>query len=223
LLKAAYAKQTELETSLTLAKSNLQMAQANTDVLEDMLRRNTARRSLVESTNSMTSPVDDSKRLSTDVLSLPEGSPVTPASATTPSKSEEGGFFATFGRSRKSTPPALASVRGMNHAASASMPSLVPEGAAAATKQIEDLKGELEGERAKLKKATDEKAALEAELESLSQALFEEVWTSHLAKNDCLTHSRRRTKWSPPNGSKPLRSRRSLSKQNVRRTLSLQH
>jgi hypothetical protein len=173
MLRAAYAKQTELETNLTLSKSNLQMAQANAELLEDMLRRNQARRSLIES--HATSPVDDPRRLSVEGGASSEFSPITPNSAVHHAKKEEGGFFATFGRSRNSSPPALSSVRGFNHNASASMPSLVSEGADVAVKQIEELKHQLEGERTKLKKATDDKAALEEELESLSQALFEEV------------------------------------------------
>jgi hypothetical protein len=137
------------------------MAQANTDVLEDMLRRNAARRPVSEALPSP-SAADAAKRLSVD-------SPVSPASST----KEEGGFFATFGRSRKPDPATLASLRGLSHTASASMPSLVADGAA--TKQIAALTDELAAERGKLRAATDAKAALEEELESLSQALFEEV------------------------------------------------
>jgi hypothetical protein len=137
------------------------MAQANADVLEDMLRRNIARRDAIRS------PGDDAKRLSVDS----DSSPISPA--TVAAKHEEGGFFATFGRSSKN--PSLVNLRGANHGASASMPSLVADGNT--TKQIDELKTSLESERAKLKQATDDKAALEAELESLSQALFEEVCT----------------------------------------------
>lgn len=136
------------------------MAQANADVLEDMLRRNVARRSEI-----LRSPAADdaAKRLSVDA----DLSPTSAGGV----RHEDGGFFASFGRSSKN--PSLANLRGMNHAASASMPSLVPDGSA--SKQIDELKGALESERTKLKQATDDKAALEAELESLSQALFEEV------------------------------------------------
>jgi hypothetical protein len=184
MLKSAYAKQTELETNLTLTKSNLKMAQANTELLEDMLRRNQARRSLVESQSGGPGmPLhEDTRRYTHDGLVPPDvmlnASPVTPVSAA--SRKEEGGFFASWGRSRGNSPPATATahIKGLSHIASASMPSLVPEGAAAAAaaaKQIEDLKAELDAEKTKLKKASDDKTALEAELESLSQALFEEV------------------------------------------------
>ena len=39
MLKEAYKAQTELQTELTLAKSNLQLALANNEMLEDALKR----------------------------------------------------------------------------------------------------------------------------------------------------------------------------------------
>jgi hypothetical protein len=57
------------------------------------------------------------------------------------------------------------------------MPSLVPS---TYTKEIEDLRAQLERERKAKKSVSAEKDALEAELESLSQALFEEVRMFHV-------------------------------------------
>jgi hypothetical protein len=181
LLKSAHVKQSETETQLALARSNLQMAQANTDLLDDALKRaNASARSSAPPSGWRHSSADSSAS-----GPAPE-TPTSPDSAgVAEPKREKEGFFASFGRAHGPPPQALAALRGQNHAASASMPSLLPAAGAdaaaaaaaadAAKKQVEDLTKALDAERARSEKAAEDKTALEGELESLSQALFEEV------------------------------------------------
>ena len=204
-LNKSYQAQNELETNLTLTKSNLQLALANTEMLEEALKRNPEVSSDVgwrRNTNSVY------------ITNTPQRdqSPSRPPSSAYP-KTGESGFFKfrwssatpVAGSSAKapsspttSPPPAgghshhpsmSASVRnsaflagsggvlyeGAGHVASASVPSLVNEGVVKSARREEELTKALATERAAKQKVLKEKAQLEEELESLSQALFEEV------------------------------------------------
>lgn len=144
------------------------MAQANSELLEDSLKRDAERSrnraSLQEPSSAGTSPNPDAPRGSIDSpgpspgygLMAAEPSPLSP-----PQPHKEGGLFGSFRGSR-----------GVSHLASASMPSLVGD---PALKRIEELTKSLEAERSALAAARADKTALEGELESLSQALFEEA------------------------------------------------
>ncbi len=186
-MKDAYKVQTDLQTELTLAKSNLQLALANNEMLEDALRRDVPGSSKDvgwrrwSAKEQRERELEDMKRRSVDSvhsIESPGHSPQPPS--VTPA---EGRFFKfRFGGSSVPSPfpssprnPSSPAINGIqpSHLASASLPSLVP--ARDMDKELEDLAAELERER-KARKASDSaKDALESELESLSQALFEEV------------------------------------------------
>lgn len=184
--------QTDLQTELTLAKSNLSLALANNEMLEDALKRDggnskdvgwrrwSAReqkeRELAESRRQSMESVS-----SVDVIA-PSPNPSSPIPSA-PS-AVEGRFF-KFRFGNASTPgvssPRMPGNMSPNlnghplaaHLTSASLPSLVPP--RDKDKELEDLATTLEQERKALKDAQTAKEQLEAELESLSQALFEEV------------------------------------------------
>ena len=189
-MKDAYKVQTDLQTELTLAKSNLQLALANNEMLEDALKRDVPgsskdvgwRRMGVKEQRER--DLEDMKRRSMDSvrsLDSPGHSPQPPSAIPA-----EGRFFKfRFGSSSAPSPfpsspnnPSSPTVNGIqpSHLASASLPSLVPT--TDKDKDLEQLNAELERERKARKAADEAKDALEAELESLSQALFEEVGTS---------------------------------------------
>lgn len=196
MLKDAYKVQTDLQTELTLAKSNLQLALANNEMLEDALKRDGAGHSKDVGWRRMSTREQrerelaaDSRRQSMESITSAEAtSPIPPSpytagahpppSASTPS---EGRFFkfrfgSTSGVSSPRLPgnispnPSLQAV----HLTSASLPSLVP--ARDKDKELEDMTALLDQERKAHKAAEAAKTALENELESLSQALFEEVF-----------------------------------------------
>jgi hypothetical protein len=210
MLKEAYRAQTDLQTELTLAKSNLSLALANNEMLEDALKRDGPgnakdvgwRRWSAKEQKERELAASDSRRQSTDSVASPEVSPVLPSSvpATT-----EGRFF-KFRFGNTTTPgtssPRLPGNMSPNpnghsqaaHLTSASLPSLVPT--RDKDKELEDMLALLEQERKAHKKAQTAKEQLEAELESLSQALFEEVSPLlHLSYASNLSHIFRRTKW----------------------------
>ncbi|KAI0708925.1 hypothetical protein C8T65DRAFT_708447 [Cerioporus squamosus] len=180
MLKEAYKAQADLQTELTLAKSNLQMALANNEMLEDALKRDPGhskdvgwRRMSAREQNLKAEAEADRRRstdslTSTDLLPAPDHSPVVPRSATMPSPapSNENRFFRfRFGNGN-----------GANATSShPSSPRLVCRAVTYWDKELEDLKHQLEAERKAHQSACDAKTALEAELESLSQALFEEA------------------------------------------------
>ncbi|KAG9316782.1 hypothetical protein JVU11DRAFT_2846 [Chiua virens] len=196
LLKTAIKTQTELETQLNLAKSNLQLVISNNEMLEEALKRETPcsakdvgwrRWSAREAQNHNMERKSDERPRSLDYGPLNESGapsapsavavvlvdgvkPTTPAASnpqpTTPMTSQESRFF-KFRFSSGTRSPAPTP-----HLTSPSLPSLVPN---AREKEIEELQEKLEREREAHKAADAAKAALEAELESLSQALFEEA------------------------------------------------
>ncbi|KAI0784683.1 hypothetical protein C8Q75DRAFT_778354 [Abortiporus biennis] len=189
LLKDAYKIQTDLQTELTLAKSNLQLALANNEMLEDALKRDVPGSSKDvgwrrwSAKEQKERELQDMKRRSVDEIGSPGPSSPSinsPPMSSTPSDSR---FFRfRFGSAsvstshfpispRPSSPVVHSPGPGYAHLTSASLPSLVP----LKEKEMEDLTAELEEERKAHKKAVEAKTALEAELEQLSQALFEEA------------------------------------------------
>ncbi|KAH8107694.1 hypothetical protein BXZ70DRAFT_997414 [Cristinia sonorae] len=199
LLKEAYRVQTDLQTELTLAKSNLQLALANNEMLEDALNRDVpgsskdvgwrrwgAKEQKEREMDSRRS-IDSSHSLDVSPAQSPIPGSATPA---------DGRFFkfrfgsgATSASAASSTFPSpttrfpasprlgevkSASASGQfhsSHLTSASLPSLIPD----REKEFETLTAELEKEKKAHAAASAAKEALEAELESLSQALFEEA------------------------------------------------
>ncbi|RPD58668.1 hypothetical protein L227DRAFT_587064 [Lentinus tigrinus ALCF2SS1-6] len=204
MLKEAYKAQTDLQTELTLAKSNLQMALANNEMLEDALKRDPGHskdvgwRRMSAREQSLKAEAEAERRRSTDSLTsteysptlsqpspAPDQSPVVPRSATMPSPapSTENRFFRfRFGNGSNATSSHPSSPR----LSAAQSPVLNGAHLTSASlpslvppkdwdKELEELKHQLETERQAHKSACDAKIALEAELESLSQALFEEA------------------------------------------------
>ncbi|KAG1752847.1 hypothetical protein EDB19DRAFT_1670155 [Suillus lakei] len=202
LLKIAYKTQAELETSLSVAKSNLQLMMSNNEMLEEALKRETPcsakdvgwRRWSAREAQNMQRVSEEEHRRSLDygplnesgapshpanapsiVVNGTEPSPTTPSpapSSTTSLNSQEGRFF-RFRFNSGSKPPAVHSIQQhSSHLTSPSLPTLV---ASTREKELLELQEQLERERLAHTLAAAEKAAIEAELESLSQALFEEA------------------------------------------------
>ena len=173
-----YKTHTELQTELTLCKSNLTMAQANNEMLEDALRRDSARAKNVGwgRQSVALSVLDDDGR---STKSLDAERPATPKQPTNvsptihPPQGQEGRFFKfRFGSTTPSSSSGFSTPNGVHpsHLSSASLPSLSSK-----DDEIEKLTLELEKQRKECKTALEEKKKVEDELESLSQALFEEV------------------------------------------------
>jgi len=174
-----YKAHTELQTELTLCKSNLTMAQANNEMLEDALRRDSARAKNVGwgRQSVIASVLDDDVR---STKSLDVERPVTPNQPANvsptihPPQGQEGRFFKfRFGNTTPSLSSGFATPNGVHpsHLSSASLPSLSPS----KDEEIEKLASELEKHKKECQTALEEKKKVEDELESLSQALFEEV------------------------------------------------
>ncbi|KAG1869756.1 hypothetical protein C8R48DRAFT_699609 [Suillus tomentosus] len=201
LLKIAYKTQAELETSLSVAKSNLQLMMSNNEMLEEALKRETPcsakdvgwrRWSAREAQNMQR--VSEEHRRSLDygplnesgtpshpesapsvVVNGTEPSPTTPSPATssTASQNNQEGRFFRFRFNSGSKPPVVNSIQQhSSHLTSPSLPTLV---ASTREKELLELQEQLERERLAHTLANAQKAAIEAELESLSQALFEEA------------------------------------------------
>ena len=226
MLKEAYRNQAELETSLNLAKSNLQLVQSNNEMLEEALRRDSGSAKDVgwhRSSRREERRSEDHPRNSDYAYQRAEASPSTifsppvsarsalslfsaPSSATippTPATGQESGFFKirfpNGSLTRPGTPNVLSpAVNSHANLASPSMPTLPSH----SNKEVEDLTAELQREREAHQKVVKEKVDLESELETLSQALFEEV--SQSVPYISLRHSNhspslcRRTKWCVP-------------------------
>ncbi|KAH7923165.1 hypothetical protein BV22DRAFT_606119 [Leucogyrophana mollusca] len=197
LLKTAYKSQTELETSLNLAKSNLQLVISNNEMLEEALKREGPgsakdvgwRRWSAREVQHMERTSEEDRPKSLDYGALNEqGVPSQPSTAAVvngtkppcppsspsppapvPLTASEGRFF-KFRFNSGSKSPAIP--LHASHLTSPSLPTLV---SSVREKELEELQEQLERERKARKTAADEKIALEAELESLSQALFEEA------------------------------------------------
>ena len=223
MLKEAYKVQTDMQTELTLAKSNLQLALANNEMLEDALKRDGAGhardvgwRRWSAKEQKEREMAEDSRRHSMESLVSIDGLPASPrpsspmpATAPLPATSEGRFFKFRFG---STSSPGAASPRlpgaaspnpngvfAVSHLTSASLPSLVP--ARDKDKELEDLAALLDHERKAHKAAQSAKESLEAELESLSQALFEEV--CHYPSHNTIPHQLTR---SPTSGEQDGRS-----------------
>ena len=173
-----YKAHTELQTELTLCKSNLTMAQANNEMLEDALKSDAVRAKNVGwGRQSVTASIlDDDARSS---RSFDTERPVTPNQPVNvsptihPPQGQEGRFFKfRFGNTTPSS-SGFATPNGVHpsHLSSASLPSL----SSSKDEEIEKLTSELEKHKKECQTALEEKKKVEDELESLSQALFEEV------------------------------------------------
>ncbi|KAL5484908.1 hypothetical protein ACEPAI_7550 [Sanghuangporus weigelae] len=202
MLNQAQKSQTELETQLKLARSNLQLALANNEMLEDALRRESAigskdvgwrRRSerpesrqghhAKEPSDSLGSR-PPSRQGSVSVQSTPTSevmvSPAPPESpvvkpATSPVPSQPVQQDSRFFRFRFG----LGSRRAVDvireRDASHLTSASLPSLVASTTKREDELVAELSEVRAKFEKVSNEKCTLEQEVEGLSQALFEEA------------------------------------------------
>ena len=155
------------------------MAQANNEMLEDALKRDSARAKNVgwgrQSTTA--SILDDDAR---STKSLDAERPATPNQPTNaspviqPSQGQEGRFFKfRFANTTPGISSGSATPNGVHpsHLSSPSLPSL----SSPKQDEIERLTLELEKQKKECKIASEEKKKVEDELESLSQALFEEV------------------------------------------------
>ncbi|KAG1890129.1 hypothetical protein F4604DRAFT_1708789 [Suillus subluteus] len=202
LLKIAYKTQAELETSLSVAKSNLQLMMSNNEMLEEALNRETPssakdvgwRRWSAREAQNMQRVSEEECRRSLDYGPLNEsGAPSHPAntpsiavngiepspttsspatSSATSQNNQEGRFFGFRFNSGSKSPAAHSIQKHTSHLTSPSLPTLI---ASTREKELLELREQLERERLAHTLATAEKAAIEAELESLSQALFEEA------------------------------------------------
>jgi hypothetical protein len=270
LLKTSYQTNSDIETSLTLAQSNLKLALANNEMLEDALKHNSSskdvgwRRSSRDTAHPSLPPSQmsaKSQRPSLDEGDEQETHPSSsldspdldngPPSGLPPgtlSPSQDSRFFRfRFSSSGRSTPtqphspptthksllnsgrPSSASGSpNLGHLTSASLPSLLP--ATPSSKELEDLRAELDAERQKLQKIAGEKKSLEGELESLSQALFEEVsyklnYVFHCQSPQLLMFPLicRQTKWLRQNALNALRLKKSLGRRTLRKRPFAQH
>lgn len=194
LLHNSFQAQAELETSLTLTRSNLALALSNTEMLEEALKRDASGR------RADVGWATAAPNTSFPPLSTPATAPL-PGMNTPPPKGESGLF--KFLKGGAGTPPPgsarshiahhsvgsgvhshhssvdykRASFRPHSQLMSPSMPSLISEneGIAAISRREDELSRALQREKESTTKALEEKQKLEEELESLSQALFEEV------------------------------------------------
>ena len=155
------------------------MAQANNEMLEDALKRDSVRaRNVGWGRQSATSSILDDDARSTKSLDAerPE-TPSQPANVSpniNPPQGQEGRFFKfRFGTTTPIVSSGSATPNGV-HPSHLSLPSL-PSLSSSKQDEIERLTLELEKERKERKIALEEKKKVEDELESLSQALFEEV------------------------------------------------
>lgn len=193
MLSEAYKAQAELEVQLNVTRSNLQLVQANNEMLEEALKRNNAAARDVGWRRGNTPQANIERSQSVDYAfgaDTPH-SPATPQSAGVPVDNRFFKFrFSTASATptRPSSRPGTPSNAGaVPNLTSPSMPSLTSTSHHA--KELEELAAELEKERRAKKAIADEKAALEAELESLSQALFEEVRAMLSLTSGNTTHS----------------------------------
>lgn len=155
------------------------MAQANNEMLEDALKRDSVRaRNVGWGRQSSTASVLDDDARST--RSFDAERPITPNQPTNisptilPPQGQEGRFFKfRFGNTTPSSSSGFVTPNGVypSHLSSASLSSL----SASKDDEIEKLTLELEKQKKECRIALEEKKKVEDELESLSQALFEEV------------------------------------------------
>ena len=166
---------------MTLCKSNLTMAQANNEMLEDALKRDSVRaRNVGWGRQTSVSVLDDDNRSTKSLDAERPATPNQPAHVSPtvhPPQGQEGRFFKfRFGSTTPSSLSGFAASNGIHpsHLSSASLPSL----SSSKDEEIEKLTLELAKQKNLSQIALEEKRKVEDELESLSQALFEEVCVS---------------------------------------------
>jgi len=156
------------------------MAQANNEMLEDALKRDTVRaRNVGWARQPVTASIlDDETRSARSLDAERLNTPNQPANVSPPiytSQGQEGRFFNKFrfGGTTPSSSSVFATPNGVHpsHLSSPSLPSL----SSSRDEEIEKLTLELEKQKKERRIALEEKKKVEDELESLSQALFEEV------------------------------------------------
>ncbi|GJJ12472.1 hypothetical protein Clacol_006714 [Clathrus columnatus] len=204
LLQKAYETQSEVETALMLAKSNLQMALANNEMLEDALKqagpnvRDIGWRRLSERERLRQAPKEDEETESipeepSSPIHKPNSPPPAPPPLTQsnpvpplhhqPTSSLR---FFNFPSLSRSAPPTTGNPSQMSSRAESptgSQPISHPfshsrptsPAPSRPTPREKELAMRLEKEKEALKSITEAKLALENELETLSQALFEEA------------------------------------------------
>ena len=154
------------------------MAQANNEMLEDALRRDSVRaRNVGWARQASVSILEDGTRSKKSLDAERPATPNQPANVSPtvhPPQGQEGRFFKfRFGTTTPSSSSGFATPNGIHpsHLSSASLPSL----SSSKDEEIEKLASELEKQKNLCQIALEEKKKVEDELESLSQALFEEV------------------------------------------------
>jgi hypothetical protein len=154
------------------------MAQANNEMLEDALKRDTVRaRSVGWGRQASVTILDDdtrsSKSFDIERPATPNQPPIVSPTAHPP-QGQEGRFFKfRFGNTTPSSTSGFTTPNGVHpsHLSSASLPAL----SSSRDDEMEKLTLELEKQKKECRAALEEKKKVEDELESLSQALFEEV------------------------------------------------
>ncbi|KIJ39739.1 hypothetical protein M422DRAFT_780955 [Sphaerobolus stellatus SS14] len=204
LLTQAYKNQTDLETALTLTRSNLQLALANNEMLEDALKRtgengkdvgwrrwseredlrrsNSLKdhhptRSLDTTPPSSTPPSTSSRFFNfTSSFRSSSASPsnTSPTTSTIPNAASSADSPAAFNPTPALLPPFTAGPSTASGSGSTSPPPPPPP-PSGPTQKEKELTAEVEKLRTKADELTAAKEQLEDELESLSQALFEEA------------------------------------------------
>ncbi|KIJ36848.1 hypothetical protein M422DRAFT_260712 [Sphaerobolus stellatus SS14] len=194
LLTQAYKNQTDLETALTLTRSNLQLALKRTEEngkdvgwrrwseREDLRRSNSLKdhhptRSLDTTPPSSTPPSTSSRFFNfTPSFRSSSASPsnTSPTTSTTPNAASSADSPAVFNPTPALLPPFTAGPSTASGSGTASPPPPPPP-PPGPTQKEKELTAEVEKLRTKADELAAAKEQLEDELESLSQALFEEA------------------------------------------------
>ncbi|TFK95633.1 hypothetical protein BDV98DRAFT_577503 [Pterulicium gracile] len=202
LLQDALKTQSDLETQLGVAKSNLKLVIANNEMLEDALKRDSSIRDVGwnrGSTSGRPRGAGGGNNAGSRSASMDQDcdghSPLSPTadsptitnqipSPLVPGQQQDSKFFRfrfnSSSGSSGSRPGTPRIGQAAAHLTSPSMPTLpLQQGDREKEKELEkemsELAAKLEEEKKKHKKACEDKTALEDELESLSAALFEEA------------------------------------------------
>ncbi|TFK53817.1 hypothetical protein OE88DRAFT_1643478 [Heliocybe sulcata] len=203
LLKEAYQAQTDLQTELTLAKSNLQLALSNNEMLEDALKRDPSvgwkRWSAREEENRRRISEEKEERSSLELErgsgqsqsspTSPQMPPVTPAPSTANGTSDNRFFKFRFGSGTTPTSPSH-TLRRMpssplspvtnpppqpSHLASASVPSLIPAPSAKEFGEMKHKVEELARQLAEVKKEVVQERTKRNSISEEKQRLEEEL------------------------------------------------
>ncbi|GJJ16215.1 hypothetical protein Clacol_010511 [Clathrus columnatus] len=182
LLQRSYNKEAELETTLTLAQTNLQMVHANNELEESAGKLGTNGSTLRDfgwrpwSKRDSRRSADGEANIEDTLTPLPK--PQSPRNSIPPSASSSN---LSLTSQPVSTPPSTSrffNFSSLTRNSTTSVISTPPSESASPpkpTQREKELAQELEKERTSRQKVIAEKAALESELETLSQALFEQA------------------------------------------------